>query len=274
MGTRTTPWALLLLPLLACSGGPLLPRTARGEVVLEVGGEVKHGPFRLGAADLDALRQATIRGANPATGREAEYRGADLGLLEDRVELTKGADTLVVRSADGRAMPVPLSVLRQLHPVLARGEDGSYALAWPNVEHFGLRTDPRARLWWVDRVVRMDFVPWAQAYGRALRVPIGAPVEALAGARTYGARCIGCHGLRGAGGKVGPDLSKGGPFTDVAKLRSVLADHPGWTGPGLPTPPETSLPELATFLRIVPLAGDDIDEAPKEDDVGPPASAP
>jgi mono/diheme cytochrome c family protein len=248
-------------------------------VVLEVGGDVKGGPFRLGEADLAALKQGKVHGVDPS-GRDASWEGVDLSQLEERVELTKGADTLVVRSADRQATAIPLSVVRQLRPVVAlRAGGGSLpapTLAWPNVEHFGRRTDPRAPQWWVERVVRVDFVVWAEVYGRALHVPEGAPQGALAGARTYGTRCIGCHGMRGAGGAVGPDLAKGGDWTQPEKLRGILTGHPGWVGPGLIPPAEERIPELAAFLRTVALVGGAEDEAepPPSEAPAPPSLTP
>ncbi len=275
MGTRTMACGLVLATL-ACSSKPRLPTRARGDLALEVGGDVKHGPFRLGDADLAELEQGEVRGVRPASGHPATYQGVDVARLESRLELTKNADTLEVRSADGRTAAIPLSVVRQLHPELAARADGAplqgRELAWPNVDHFGLATDPRAPLWWVARVVRLDLVAWADVYGRALRLPPGAPAGALAGARTFGDRCIGCHGLRGAGGAIGPDLAKGGDFTRPEPLGAALQGHPGWPGPGLAAPSEARVPELAAFLRTVAAAGevDAEDEPAPEATSGPP----
>lgn len=266
MGSRALIVGSLLAGM-ACSSGPRLPTTARGAVVLEVGGAVKGGPFRLGEADLARLEQRKVRGADPA-GREATWEGVDLVKVADRVELTGGADTLVVRGDDRRAAAIPLSVLVQLRPILALRADGARlaapALAWPNVEHFGIRTDPRAPQWWVAKVVRLEFVAWAEVYGHALRVPEGAPTGALAGARTFGTRCIECHGMRGAGGSAGPDLARGGAWTEVERLRAALAGHPGWSGDGRVPPVAARIPELAAFLRTVAAVGD-ADEPPDAD---------
>ena len=249
---------------LACSSGPRLPRTADA-VALEVGGAVKGGPFRLSEADVAALPRGEVQGVDPRTGQAARYEGLALAALEERVELERGADTLVLRSADGEAVPVPLSVVRQHRPVLARRAEGAAedapVVAWPNVAHHGLNTDPRAPLWWVRRVVRIDFVPWHRVYGRALRIPEGAPGGALAGARTFGSRCIGCHELRGTGGANGPALEQGGAFTAPARLREILADHPGVGGGGLPAPAAERIEELATFLEVIA-------EVPREEGEG------
>lgn len=265
MGTRTIA-CVTLLAALACSAGLRLPKAAKGDLALEIGGDVRGGPFRLGEPDLAALPQRKLEGVNPAAGRQATYEGLDLARLEEGLELTKGADTLVVRSADRRSAAIPLSVVRQLRPVLALRADGANLpareLAWPNVEHFGVGTDARAPLWWMGRVVKLELVAWAEVYGRALRLPPGAPAGALSGARTYASRCIGCHGVRGAGGAFGPDLSKGGGWAQEEKLRAVLAAHPGWAGPGLSTPDAARIPELSAFLRALAIAGpDDADEA-------------
>lgn len=239
---------------LACSSATQLPRTA-GPVALEIAGDVKGGPFRLSEADLAALPQGEVRGIDPRTGQVASYEGLALAALEERVELERGADTLIVRSADGEAMPIPLAVVRQLRPVLAARADGAAldarVLVWPNVAHHGLNNDPRAPLWWVKRVVKIEFVPWFLEYGDALRVPEGAPNGALAGARTFGSRCIGCHEIRGKGGANAPTLEKGGPFTDPARLRTMLIGHPGASGPNLAPPAEERIEELATFLRVI-----------------------
>lgn len=245
---------ILAVAGLACSSGPRLPRTADA-VALEVGGAVKGGPFRLSEADVAALPRGEVRGVDPRTGQAAQYEGLALAELEERVELERGADTLVLRSADGEAIPVPLSVVRQLRPVLAARAGGAAldarVVAWPNVQHHGLNTDPRAPLWWVRRVVKIEFVPWHRVYGKALRIPEGAPGGALAGARTFGSRCIGCHEIRGTGGANGPALERGGPFTEPARLRALLADHPGVGGAGLAGPAEERVEELATFLRVI-----------------------
>lgn len=239
---------------LACSSGPRLPKTTDA-VALEVGGAVKGGPFHLSEADMAALPQGEVRGVDPRTGQASRYEGLALAGLEERVELDRGADTLVLRSADGEAIPIPVSVVRQLRPVLAARADGAAlegrVLAWPNVEHHGLTTDPRAPLWWVRRVVKIEFVPWRDAYAKALQLPEGAPPGALAGARTFGSRCIGCHELRGAGGANGPALEQGGPFTELARLRALLADHPGAGGRNAPPPAEERVEELATFLKVI-----------------------
>ncbi|HYD39191.1 MAG TPA: hypothetical protein VEB43_00045 [Anaeromyxobacter sp.] len=239
---------------LACSSGPRLPRTSDA-VALEVGGAAKGGPFRLSEADVAALPRGEVRGVDPRTGQAAQYEGLALAALEERVELERGADTLVLRSAGGEEVPIPLSVVRQLRPVLASRADGealeARVVAWPNVAHHGLNTDPRAPLWWVRQVVGIDFVPWHRVYGKALRIPEGAPRGALAGARTFGSRCIGCHELRGTGGANGPALEQGGAFTEPARLRAILADHPGVGSAGLPAPAPERIEELATFLKVI-----------------------
>lgn len=267
--------ALALGMSLACSTGPRLPEHPEGELALEVAGKVKGGPFRLGAAQLAALSQRKLRGADPAGGREETYTGVDLAALEDRIELSPAVDTLVVRAADRRSVAIPLSVVRQLRPVLALQAEGvqlqATQLAWPNVAHFGIGTDPRAPLWWLTRVVRLEYVAWADVYGKAMRLPPGAPAGALAGARTFGTRCIGCHGMRGAGGASAPDLSRGGAWTRVEPLRAVLAGHPGWTGPGLVQPPDERIPEVASFLWTLAALRDlpQDDEGANEEDAEP-----
>jgi mono/diheme cytochrome c family protein len=253
---------------LACSAGPRLPRTSDA-VALEVGGAVKGGPFRLSEADVAALPRAEVRGVDPRTGQAATYHGLALAELEERVELERGADTLVLHAAGGEEIPIPLSVVRQLRPVLAsRADDArleARVLAWPNVAHHGLNTDPRAPLWWVRRVVKVDFVSWPRVYGKALRIPEGAPRGALAGARTFGARCIGCHELRGTGGANGPGLEQGGAFTEPARLRAILADHPGVGGTGLPAAAPERVDEVAAFLKVIaatPAEPDDEEAGP------------
>jgi mono/diheme cytochrome c family protein len=124
-------------------------------------------------------------------------------------------------------------------------------LAWPNVRHHGLTSDPRAASWWVRRVVRIDFVAWYDVYGRAIRIPEGAPRGALAGARTFASRCIGCHGIRGVGGANGPGLAEGGPFTEPARLGELLAAHPGASAPNLGGLAPERVEELATFLKLI-----------------------
>jgi hypothetical protein len=112
-------------------------------------------------------------------------------------------------------------------------------------------SDPRAGLWWVRKVVALQLVDAGKAYGRALRVPEGAPEGALAGAGLFGARCIGCHQLRGQGGGAGPDLSRAGASLSAEGLRTRLAGHPGWVAGRVPPPGERGAAELLVFLRSV-----------------------
>jgi mono/diheme cytochrome c family protein len=245
----------LLLLALACSVGTRLPRSPRGQEVLQVRGALKGAPFRLGEADLASLRQGKVRGVDPVTGRDAIYEGVDLGALLDRLDPSAGVDTLVVRTADRRAVAVPFSVLRELRPVLAGRAggaplEGGRLVAWPNVAHHGLTTDPRASLWWARDVVALEYVAWARVFGRALRLPEGAPAGALAGANAFASRCLACHRIRQAGGGNGPDLAGAGPVPTVEKLAAVLPDHPGWTNSGTAPGPEV-VPQLAAFLGAV-----------------------
>ena len=163
--------ALLAALLLAACSGPRLPRSSRGEPVLEVRGAVKHGPFRLGRADLAALPRRKVRGQDPVPGRLATWEGPSLAaLVIERVELTRGADVAVIRTSDRRAVPVPLSLVRQLKPVLADRADGepldAPVLAWPTEEQRGLDTDPRAHAWWARGVVALELVNGYATLGR------------------------------------------------------------------------------------------------------------
>jgi mono/diheme cytochrome c family protein len=239
----------------ACSAGSKLPRSAHGEQVLEVRGAVKNGPFRLGRAELDALPRRKLRGVDPVTGRLATWEGTPLtALVVDRVELTKGADVVLVRTVDRRAVPVPLPLVRQLRPVLADRADGEPlpepVVAWPTEEQRGLDTDPRARLWWARGVVALELVNGFSTLGRAMAVPAGAPEGARLGADLFAARCVACHRLRAAGGENGPDLTRlAGRMTEDA-FRARLGGHPGWLERG-PEPGEASAQQVWAFLRAV-----------------------
>ena len=253
--TLSTAATTLLLLALGCSTGSRLPHGPSGPEVLQVRGALKGAPFRLGEADLATLRQGKVRGIDPATGREATYQGVDLGALLDRLDLTGGADTLVLRTADHQAVPVPLSVVRELHPVLAdraEGEPlGARRVAWPNVAQHGLGSDPRASLWWAQKVVALEYVSWVRTFGRALALPEGAPAGALAGAGTYGDRCLACHRVREAGGMNGPELARGGASPSADRLTAILPGHPGWSSPGAAPPRPQAVSELAAFLWTV-----------------------
>ena len=252
----------LLLPLaLSCARTTRLPHGAAGEAVLEVSGALRGGPFRLGEADLAALPQRTVRGVDPE-GRDARWEGVDLArTLSERVVLVDGADTLVLRTEGRQAVAVPLAVVREVGPVLARRADGETlpgrVLAWPNVERHGITSDPRAALWWARGVVALELVDASRSFGPALHVPEGAPAGAVAGAGLFASRCLGCHQVRGAGGLAGPDLTRAAPSAE--RLRAVLRGHPGWTagaGPDEGRGPE----ELEAFLGTVALVP--LSEAP------------
>jgi mono/diheme cytochrome c family protein len=241
----------LLLPLaLACARTSRLPRAEPRQAVLEVRGELRGGPFLLGEAELAALPQRAVQGVDPE-GREARWEGVDLAAtLSERVELAGGADAFLVRTRDGRAIAVPLPVVRELGPVLARRAGGAElperVLAWPNTTRRGLLTDPRASLWWARGVVSLELVSLARAFGPALHVPEGAPPGALAGAGLFAARCLGCHQVRGAGGTAGPDLTRTAP--PAGRLRALLPGHPGWTAGAEDADGGRGAEELAAFL--------------------------
>ncbi len=253
----------LLAALLAaaCSSGPRLPRAAQGAPVLEVRGAVKRGPFQLGRAQLDALPRRTVRGVDPLTGQRAAFEGASLAaLVIERVELTHGADLVLVRTADRRAVPIPLTLVRQLRPVLADRADGAplreAVVAWPTEEQPGLETDPRARLWWARGVVALELVNGLSTLGRALAVPAGARDGARLGADLFGARCLACHRLRSAGGENGPDLTRlAGRMSEEAFQARLAGGHPGWRERG-PEPGEASAGQVWAFLRAVESVAD------------------
>jgi mono/diheme cytochrome c family protein len=255
--------ALLLLAACSSSGGPRLPSRAQGEPVLEVRGALKSGPHSLGRADLAALPQGAVRGVDPATGREALWEGVSLAaIVSERVELEKGADTVVVRTADGGAVPIPLTVVRTFKPIVAERADGariaSPLIAWPSREQRGLESEPRATGWWAHDVVALELVAWDATFAGALATPEGAPDAARLGAGWYAQRCINCHELRGVGGARGPELTMVAARLPPGSLPALLERHPGWYGlPGDP-PSAEDADEIWSFLRAVAATSDGV----------------
>ncbi len=256
------PMLVALAALAACaSSKPPLPRSAPGEAtVVEVRGAIKGGPFPLSAKALRTLPQASIHGADPATGREETWDGVPLAaIVNDRVNRAKGADTVIVRTADRAAVPIPIVVVRQLRPVLAERADGAPlpapVLAWPNREQIGLQTDPRQSLWWAHGVTALEIVEYQATFGRALAPPEGAPDGARLGADTFGARCVACHQVRGAGGQKGPDLTSVASRIGPDAFRELLERHPGWADQdgATDTPGRETASQLWTFLHAVAL---------------------
>lgn len=255
----TKPMIAAVLALAAC--GPAksgLPRAAPGDAVVEIRGAVKGGPFPLSDRGLRALPQRAVHGVDPNSGREASWEGVPLSVLvNDRVERKKGADTVLVRTADKAAVPIPITLVRQLRPVLADRADGArvpLVVAWPNLEQIGLGTDPRQPLWWAHDVVALEIVDFYATIGRALGTPEGAPDGARLGSDTFAARCVACHALRGAGGQKGPDLTQVATRLSSDAFRKLLESHPGWAQRGYDTPgPEAAL-DLWAFLRAVSMA--------------------
>lgn len=248
-------WIVLGL-LAACSRGPKLPATPQGETVLEVRGALKHGPRVLGRADVERLPRHSVRGVDPVTGRVATWEGASVAaLVSERVALAKGADTVIVRTAQRAAIPIPLTLVRQWKPVLADRADGvrlaSPVLAWPTLEQRGLETDPRATGWWAQDVVAFELVDWEKAFAAALATPDGATDAARRGAGWYGERCIQCHGMRGAGGQRGPDLTTVASRLRPGPFATLLDRHPGWSSAGGEPPGPDGAEELWSFLRAV-----------------------
>jgi hypothetical protein len=240
----------------ACSSGPRLPRTARGEPVLEVRGALEHGPHALGSADLDQLPRRTVKGTDPVSGKTALWEGASVAaLVSERVEVKKGADIAIVRTADRSAIPVPLTLIRQLKPVLADKADGARlatkVLAWPTDDQQGLATDPRAASWWARDVVAFEIVEWQQTFGPALASPVGATDEARRGASRFADSCISCHRLRGVGGEKGPDLTAAAARLKPEPFAAMLGDHPGWTERREERAGFEAAAEIWAFLRAV-----------------------
>jgi len=247
---------LVAIAAAACASKVLLPRTAKGQPVLEVRGAIEEGPHSLGQADLDRLPRLKVRGTDPRTGETAEWEGASVAVLvSERVELKKGADTAVFRTADGAAIPVPLTVIRTLRPVLADHAGGvrlsSPVVAWPTEAQRGLATDPRAPAWWARDVVAFEIASWQRTYAPALAEPEGATDAARRGADVYVESCIGCHRVRGAGGTKGPDLS-----TVASRIRgdaflALLPQHAGAVERSRRDPSEAWESEVWAFLAVV-----------------------
>jgi hypothetical protein len=262
----------VVVATLAACGGPRLPRDpTSGPPVVEVGGLAKDGPFRLGRADLAALPRRSFSAVDPATGAEAVYEGAAVAVvLADRVVTKKGADLLVVRTADQEAIPVPLWIVRQFRPILADSADGrpldALVLAWPNVDQAGLETDPRALSWWARGVVGLDLADSERSFGRALRPPPGAGDAVRLGAEQVGHFCIACHAVRGAGGTRGPDVVRAAAALSpdafarrVAGHRLAPRAHPE-VAPSLET-----IGNVQAFLRAVGAAQAAGSEEPAEE---------
>jgi mono/diheme cytochrome c family protein len=251
---------LALAALAACSSHRSgLPRGSAADSVLEVRGAVKGGPFHLSASALRALPQANVLGQDPVTGQEASWQGVPLAVLvHDRVTRTKGADTVLVRTQDGAAVPIPIPIARSMKPVIANRADGAalaaMVLAWPNQEQIGLQTDPRQPLWWAHGVVALEIVDYQATLGRALVAPDGSPDAARVGAETFGARCVACHRLRGVGGQKGPDLTTVATRMSNDAFVRLLEKHPGWLQRGGETPGHEAAAELWAYLRAVAVA--------------------
>ncbi len=247
---------LVALAAAACASKLLLPRKAQGQPVLEVRGAIEEGPHSLGQADLDKLPRLKVRGTDPRTGESAEWEGPSVAVLvSDRVELKKGADTAVFRTADGAAIPVPLTVIRTLRPVLADHAGGvrlaSPVVAWPTEAQRGLATDPRATAWWARDVVAFEIASWQRTYAPALAEPEGASDAARRGADVFVESCIGCHKVRGAGGTKGPDLSTVASRLRGDAFRTLVPRHPGAADRRRRDPSQTWEDEVWAFLSTI-----------------------
>ena len=258
--------------LLACAGARPFP--THGEPVVTFEGRLERSPAVVGAEDLRALPRRTFEAAPPA-GAPARFAGLALApLLADSLSLTRDADTAVFHGEGGRVAAVPLSAVRRLKPVLADEVDGAavaawrreaapLVLAWPAREAPGIESDPRYRWWWVGGVRRVELLSWRASYGKALRVPPGAPDAARLGADVLGASCLACHRLRGAGGTRGPELTAALVRGDLGPLASRLRGHLRQVS-GAADAPELTPAQLglaAAFLRAVELA------APPEEEI-------
>ncbi len=234
-------------------------------------GEVEHGPFLFGTGDLKGLPRRSFQARHPGTGRTALFEGVSLAdLLATRVALKDKADTVVLHSRDGRAVPVPLVLVRQWTPILADRADGRplvewaleagarttpFVLAWPNVDNPGLATDPRAPAFWTGAVDAVDLAIWRTTWGRALRVPTGASDAARLGADDFLYRCMTCHRLRGVGGEHGPDVTRAvgdaAPEAFAARIRPHLVRTWPAPAPGAEEGEGERLVRIARFLAAV-----------------------
>jgi mono/diheme cytochrome c family protein len=263
---------LLVLAAAGCSRAPSLPKGARSDGALELGGAVEGGPYFLGPDVLGKLPQRSIRGVDPETGRTATWQGTVLHELFARVKLLPGADTLVVFTTDGEAIPVPIWKLMEMRPVLADRADGTAlpdrVLAWPNVEQPGLETDPRSREWWARRISKLEVHDWERSFGRALRPPPGASDDARLGSGQFGLRCVACHQVRGMGGTKGPELTFAGDRLDSVRFSAAVQKHPHFAGDAArrsDSPAEQVLGQVWAFLRAVARSGPPVAEEPADE---------
>lgn len=267
--------AVLAVAAAGCSRGPGLPKSPRGEAAVKVSGAVESGPFFLDGGALAQLPQRTVKGVDPQTGRGAAYQGAALHELLARLKLKRGADTVVVRTADGEAIPIPVWIVLQMKPVLADHADGTSLpdriLAWPNVEQQGLDTDPRAHQWWARRVVALELADWQRMFGPALRAPPGAADSARLGAGQYGLRCVACHRVRGVGGTKGPELTRAGDRLDAGRFARAVEQHPGFADGARRTgaPAGAVVDQVWAFLWAVARSGPPVAEDAAEPEEPP-----
>jgi mono/diheme cytochrome c family protein len=262
---------LLVAAVAGCARGPGLPKKAGSDAALELAGAVEGGPYFLEPAELARLPQRTVRGVDPQTGRTATWQGTALHELFDRVKLRRGADTLVVWTTDGEAIPIPIWKFLEMRPVLADRADGTAlpdrVLAWPNVEQPGLETDPRSREWWARRISKLEVQDWERSFGKALRPPAGANDEARLGAGQFGLRCVACHQLRGIGGTKGPELTRAGDRLDARRFAAAVERHPhfaGDVGRRADAPAMQVVDQVWAFLRALARAGPPVAEEPEE----------
>ena len=180
-----------------------------GSAVLEVRGAVKGGPFALGAAHLAALPRRT-RARRGSGHRAARALGGTslAALVLERVELTEGADTVLVRTADRQAVPIPLTLVRQLPPGpggprrrrAARERGAGVA----HLEQRGLASrSARAALVGARRGGARAGQLAAHLRPRSPR-PRARPDGRGSARSVFGARCIACHRLRERGRRARP----------------------------------------------------------------------
>ncbi len=279
---RTIP-ALAVLLLCACLGPR--PRLPPGETALTIDGRLEDGPLDLRAAEIRDFPRRAFRGREPVTGRVALFEGASVDdLLAKAVRPRRGADTLVVRSRDGREALVTRARLKDLRPILADRADGkpiaewaseagaaleAPLLAWPDLEQPGLALDPRVPAWWVSGVSTLVVESWVASYGRALALPPEASDQARRGVERVAGHCLPCHRVRGAGGTRGPDLARALAGWPAGRILARLEAHS--TQAWLPGGADGDEPrrEIAAFLQVVAST-----PAPPEDRAGEPEEAP
>lgn len=201
---------------------------AAGGAIIEVGGKT---------VDLTKLKRVEVTRPDLQAGGQAHYRGVPLAVLVAQLKPAKKLDTVLLRFANGMAVPLPREdkLWKELDPFIALQveREGSWSADFPEISKVGAedrdvrplvfngnkfvvstsshpsvpeaaRVDGFTPFAYVDSLAAVELVNGAE-FERTLLA--GGGPDAQPGFRVFLGHCQFCHGVRSVGARYGRDFA-------------------------------------------------------------------